>query len=93
MLYIAKILEENGDEVKILDFAAESFSNEKLCQALQQADVVGLTVLSFSYPSSIEIIKSIKKIKPQIKVIIGGPHCTLYPKEVLEETLADVSVQ
>lgn len=80
-------------DVKILDFAAESFSEEKLTTALQSADVVGMSVLSFSLSNSIEIIKLIKQIKPKIKIIIGGPHCTLFPKEALEETKADISVQ
>jgi anaerobic magnesium-protoporphyrin IX monomethyl ester cyclase len=44
-------------------------------------------------PSAIEIIKLIKKIKPQIKVMIGGPHCTLVPQKALEETQADICVQ
>jgi radical SAM superfamily enzyme YgiQ (UPF0313 family) len=35
----------------------------------------------------------IKKIKPQIKVVIGGPHCTLVPKRALEDTNADICVQ
>lgn len=52
-----------------------------------------MTVLSFSLENSIETIKLIKKIKPQLKVIIGGPHCTLFPKKALEETQADISVQ
>jgi len=93
LLYIAQILEKNGDDVNVLDFAAESFSKEKLRKALQTADVVGMTILSFSLKNSIEIIKLIKKLKPQIKIIIGGPHCTLFPKESLEITQADISVQ
>jgi radical SAM superfamily enzyme YgiQ (UPF0313 family) len=54
---------------------------------------VGITVLSFALGGIIEIVKIIKKIKPQLKVIIGGPHCTLFPKKSLEETQADISVQ
>jgi radical SAM superfamily enzyme YgiQ (UPF0313 family) len=64
-----------------------------LKNAVKKADVVGTTILSFSIENSIGIIKQIKKIKPQIKVIIGGPHCTLFPKKALEETGADISVQ
>jgi radical SAM superfamily enzyme YgiQ (UPF0313 family) len=93
LLYIAKILEKNGDDVAVFDFAAESFSEEKVRTAIQTADVVGMTVLSFSLSNAIEIIKLIKKIKPQIHVVIGGPHCTLFPKESLEVTQADISVQ
>jgi anaerobic magnesium-protoporphyrin IX monomethyl ester cyclase len=56
-------------------------------------DIVGLTVLSFTLENVVEIVKIIKKIKPQLKVIIGGPHCTLFPEKSLQETQADISVQ
>jgi radical SAM superfamily enzyme YgiQ (UPF0313 family) len=92
-LYIGSILEKDGDEVTILDFSAEIYSKEKLKDAVKKADIVGVTILSFSLENSIRIIKQIKKIKPQISVIIGGPHCTLFPKKALELTEADVSVQ
>jgi len=93
LLYIAKILEKEGDNVTILDFSCEAFEEQKLINAVKTADVVGMTVLSFSLENSIEIINIIKKVKPQIKVVIGGPHCTLFPKKTLEETQADISVQ
>ena len=93
LLYISKILKEDKNDVEVLDFAAESFSEEILTKSVKTADVVGMTVLSFSLQNSIEIIKLIKKLKPQIKVIIGGPHCTLFPKKALEKTQADISVQ
>lgn len=86
-------MEKVGDRVTILDFAAENFDEKKLKNAVKTADVAGITVLTASLPNSIEIIKLIKKIKPQIKVIIGGPHSTLLPKESLEETQADMCVQ
>lgn len=93
LLYIARILEKDGNLVTILDFSAEFFKEDKLKKAVKKADVVALTILSFSIENSIEIIKQIKKIKPQIIVIIGGPHCTLFPREALEETGANISVQ
>ncbi len=54
---------------------------------------MGLTVLSISIEKTKEIIRQIKKIKPSITVIIGGPHCTLFPRKSLEETQSDISIQ
>jgi anaerobic magnesium-protoporphyrin IX monomethyl ester cyclase len=93
LLYIAKILEEDGDKVTILDFSVDVFEEQKIVDAVKTSDAVGITVLSFALENVIEIIKIIKKTKPQLKVIIGGPHCTLFPKKSLEETGADISVQ
>jgi radical SAM superfamily enzyme YgiQ (UPF0313 family) len=93
LLYIAKILESEGDEVNILDFSCDNFDKQKLSESVNNADVVGITVLSFSIKNSIEMIDIIRTIKPEIKVIVGGPHCTLFPKKVLNETKADICIQ
>ena len=81
LLYIAKSLEKEGDSVTIIDFAAENFDEKKLTDSLKTTDAVGITIITSLLESSIEIIRLIKKIKPQIKVVIGGPHCTLVPKK------------
>jgi radical SAM superfamily enzyme YgiQ (UPF0313 family) len=93
LLHIARVLEDEGDDVTILDFSAEKFDDKKLLDALESVDVVGITILTVSLSNAIEMISLIKKAKPEIPVIIGGPHCTLFPKKVLEETQADICVQ
>lgn len=64
-----------------------------MLKEVRKADIVGVSVLSYSLKESYNIINQIKKIKPEIKIIVGGPHCTLFPKKVLNETNADISVQ
>ncbi|MCJ2534326.1 MAG: cobalamin-dependent protein, partial [Candidatus Thermoplasmatota archaeon] len=93
LLHIARVLEDEGDVVTVLDFSAETFDEKKLAMELESVDVVGITILTISLPNVIEIISLIKEAKPEIPVIIGGPHCTLFPKKVLEETQADICVQ
>ena len=93
LLYLAKAIEENGDSTSILDFSAEEYKEEKLKNALEKADVVGITVLSFTVRKVAKLIKVIKNIKPEIKIIVGGPHCSLYPEKSLKETQADISLQ
>ncbi|MDH7517018.1 MAG: radical SAM protein [Candidatus Thermoplasmatota archaeon] len=93
LLYIARVLEEDGDKVTLFDFSAENFEEQKIIKAMKKTDIVGITVLSFSLENVTKIIKTIRKTKPRIKVIIGGPHCTLFPEKALEETQADISIQ
>jgi len=93
LLYLAKILENDGDKVTLLDFSAEKFEKQKLTSALQSADVVGMTVLTPSLKKANEIINLIKENKPEIPIVIGGPHCTLFPEKMLEEMQADIGVQ
>jgi len=93
LLYLARKLENDGDDVTIIDFTAEPYEEKKLMTAIENTDLVGLTVLSVSIKQTKKIIEKIKEKKPHLPVVIGGPHCTLFPKRALEETQADISVQ
>ena len=59
LLYIAKILEKEGDNVTILDYAAENFDEKKLKNAIKKADVAGITIITTLLENSIELIKII----------------------------------
>jgi anaerobic magnesium-protoporphyrin IX monomethyl ester cyclase len=93
LLYIAKILEEHGDSVTVLDFSAEPFQEHILMKALQGVDAVGISVLSPSLQQAQHLISLIKQHDPKLPIIIGGPHCTLLPEKSLQETQADMSIQ
>ncbi len=93
LLHIARVLEEQGDSVTILDFSAEKFYEKKFLMSLESVDVVGITILTTSLPNATKIISLIKDAKPEIPVVIGGPHCTLFPKKILQDTQADICVQ
>lgn len=86
-------MENEGDTVTLLDFSIESFDERTIRKNVASADAVGITVLSFALESVVNIVKIIKETKPQLPVIIGGPHCTLFPEKSLQEIQADISVQ
>lgn len=75
LLYIARSLEDEGHSVEIIDFYNERNPFEKIRDAVAPADVVGFTVYVQNYVKIAEIADEIKKIKPNIPIIIGGPHC------------------
>ena len=93
LLYVAKILENSGDTVTIVDFSAEPFDENKFITKLRSVDAVGITVLSSSFREVKNLIDLIKQQSPDLPIIIGGPHCSLLPEKALEETQADICVQ
>lgn len=93
LLYIATMLQNDGDTVTILDFSAEPFNEQRLMTTLHQSDAVGISVLSPSLNAVKKLIQLIKRQESDIPIIIGGPHCTLLPEKALEETQATVCVQ
>lgn len=48
--------------------------------------LVGITCYTPEYMEVLNLAKEIKRINPQVKIIIGGIHPTLYPEEMLNET-------
>jgi anaerobic magnesium-protoporphyrin IX monomethyl ester cyclase len=93
LLYVAKMLKNDGDTVTILDFSAEPFDEHSLITAVGLADAVGMTVLSPSLTEAKNLINLIKQQRPDIPIIIGGPHCALQTEKALDETQADICVQ
>lgn len=93
LIYLASSLIENGHEAEIVDFCAEEYNDQKLMKKLVKIDAVGISVQSHSQGSAREIINLIKKLEPDIPVIIGGPHCTLEPEMSLIDLNADISVE
>ena len=57
-----------------------------------QPDVVGITVLSPSYPSGVRVARLVKEVVPQCKVVMGGPHANALPHEVVADSDVDAVV-
>lgn len=92
LLYLAKILQNNGASVTLLDFSAEPYNEQRFTDALNSSDMVGMTLLTPSLEHGKELLALVKRTRPDIPLLIGGPHCTLLPKESLQETEASVCV-
>ena len=52
-------------------------------------DVVGLTMMSVDFNPVMRSIDIIKKVNSGIKVIVGGPHPTVMPQEVIPNSQVD----
>jgi len=94
LLYIARSLEDEGHNVKIIDFSVEKNPKKKLEESLNSVDAIGVTVYTSSFVETAEILDNIKKNNPDLPIIIGGPHCTFHPKQaLLDIPTADISVE
>jgi radical SAM superfamily enzyme YgiQ (UPF0313 family) len=56
-------------------------------------DTVGVTVMSAKLPSAFRLIDIVKRVFPECKTVIGGPHATIMPDEILENTKVDFVVR
>jgi len=83
ILYIASVLRNNGFGIKFLDFTFEK-SLDKLSEAVQWADAVGLTTSSVLFNRAHYILQKVKSLRPDLPVVCGGPHPSADPEGTLK---------
>ncbi|WMM25970.1 radical SAM protein [Tissierella sp. MB52-C2] len=95
LIYIGNMLKIHGYPVEIIDLSVEDYSLDDFKQFLEQysPDVVGISVYTETYFSSIEISKIIKSCVPSCKIVLGGAHVTFLPEESLLNDSVDFVVR
>lgn len=88
--YLSTALRNNGYEVKYLDCVKEkidfnAWGNKDFICSL--GDVIGLQYFTCDYSSVVRMAEIAKDKNPKVKIIVGGPHVTGYPKCVLNKNI------
>ncbi|HUI91182.1 MAG TPA: radical SAM protein [Chitinivibrionales bacterium] len=82
ILYLAAELIDAGYAVDCCDYNAEKYTDEHLSALIADADLVGISLLSFSRKNAFGIIRKINAMRPGLAVIVGGPDCILHPRPI-----------
>ncbi|MCD4666611.1 B12-binding domain-containing radical SAM protein [archaeon] len=88
LAYLASAIKQNrNDFVEIIDSAALDYGEKELFNHLKKTnpDIIGVTVLTPMYIRATETINVAKRACPNAKIIVGGAHVTIFPKQILEE--------
>lgn len=89
--YLASFLRENEIEVACLDAYKDNLTAEETVKKILECpnlDAAGFSVSTPGAPLAHKIAKILKEKNPEIKIIFGGAHPTLMPRE----TMLDPSV-
>lgn len=94
LLYIAGVLEKHGYQVKILDAFVENCDLKQIGDFISGYDpeVIGITCLTAAGPATYKLGQLIKKKYPQIKVILGNVHASVFSTTFLKNRVADIVV-
>jgi len=84
LLYIAASLEQAGFTVELVDLTLAE-SHAVLDDPLRRTDVVGLGCSTALFSRALATLEYIREQKPGVPVIIGGPHATACPEDVIEK--------
>jgi radical SAM superfamily enzyme YgiQ (UPF0313 family) len=93
VLYLASYLRERGVSVDIFD-ANVSLKNPLEVIKEKKPKILGLSVLTGPViAEALKISREAKELFPEIKIIWGGLHPTLFPEHVLKEPCVDFIIQ
>lgn len=92
--YIVAVLKEDRHEVKVIDAYVSGYSLVEILNLIQRhaPDVVGISVLTPSAEVVYEISRNIRTLFPQIKIVMGNMHASLFSDEILSRNYADFVV-
>ncbi|MBU4502864.1 MAG: B12-binding domain-containing radical SAM protein [Nanoarchaeota archaeon] len=96
VLSAASILDKEGYKVKIIDQRIEEKNwQKKLTQELKDSPIcVGISSMTGTQIYfGIDAAKIIRKNNPETKIVWGGIHPTLLPKQTLESNYVDIVVK
>ncbi|MBW2400203.1 MAG: B12-binding domain-containing radical SAM protein [Deltaproteobacteria bacterium] len=81
LLHIGAMLKAHGDTVKFFDLAVDAI--ELVDEALADADLVCISSSTVLFGRACRVLKRIKKTRPGLPVIVGGPHATLMTEDAV----------
>ena len=76
---------DEGHEVFIIDLIRKRRKLKKYLTKTMlkiRPDLVGLSSMSWQYETCVKLIKLIKQLLPDVKIVIGGYHATLMHEEI-----------
>lgn len=86
ILYLAAYLEKFSDfEVRILDCQVEEVKYDQLSQIIKgiNPEVVGVTAMTLTLIDVMKVVKIVKEVNANIKIVLGGAHPHIYPEETI----------
>lgn len=95
LLYIATYLKKFTDyEAGILDCFAKRLGFEEIKAELSniRPRILGISAMTHFWVDVLEIARIAKELLPHIKIIVGGPHATIYPVSTVKNKYIDYAV-
>jgi anaerobic magnesium-protoporphyrin IX monomethyl ester cyclase len=95
LAYLAAALEEAGVEVRVLDLVVHPYRPQMLADLLDefQPEIAGSTAVTMTVGHAMSVLTEIKRLRPQIVTVMGGPHVSFSARETLQACPAlDIAV-
>lgn len=89
--YIGTFLELHGYNVKVLDLIYERKSTSEIIELINIQKPLLIVISSYTenYNECINLAKNIKILYGDVKIVLGGPHATLSPGDIIKTRYVD----
>lgn len=82
---LAALLESQGHEVVIADLILQGgLSLVSFEKDLDEANLVGIGSTSMAWPTAVDVIRQVRARRPDVPIVCGGIHPTLFDRHVLQ---------
>ncbi len=95
IVFLGSFLEKQGYEVRLFDEQIAWLTESRIQEVINEfhPGVIGFTCTTPGMARAHEIAADIKKINPEIKVVMGNIHPTVLPEETLRDPNVDLVVR
>lgn len=91
---LTSVLESAGENVTLIDLIAQGSSNlSPYVNAICGADLVGIGTSSLSWPTARDCIKAVRQVRPDVPIVLGGIHATMFDEYILSSSEADFIIR
>jgi len=85
--YLSEYLCAQGIENEVFDLNVKEDTPERLFKKITMfgPDLLGMSMMSLNYRYNYSVIRHIKRLFPQLPIVVGGPHVSTMREAVLRE--------
>lgn len=87
--YVAEYLLQQGIAYEVLDMSL-GYAYPALKKKIRDwaPDLIGISMMSYRYKDTYRLLERVKRDFPSLAIMAGGPHLSLFRKEVMQNCLA-----
>ncbi len=91
LAYVATHLISAGHDVELRDLNLTGLNPARVTYLLEsfEPQLVGISSHTETYPSAVSIAQLVRQFDRLVPIVLGGPHASILPKDVLAEASVD----
>lgn len=88
------VLRGAGHDAKVADLIADGSSSiEPYLKDIAECGLVGIAATSMSWPTAIRVISQVRRARPDVPIVLGGIHPTMFDHYILSTFPVDYIVR